>query len=59
MSVGEDPMGQLTADFNSPQVLQSAYSQMLQHAINRALGGGRAILLCHHEKTYIVFTRLW
>lgn len=37
MLLSKETLGQLTAEFKSPQGLQTAYSQILQHMINRSL----------------------
>ncbi|MGH6629715.1 MAG: transposase, partial [Burkholderiales bacterium] len=37
MALSKETLDQLTVEFKTPQELRSAYSQMLQHMINRAL----------------------
>jgi putative transposase len=49
MVLSKETLDQLTAEFKSPQELQSAYSQMLQHMINRALEGELQAHLGHER----------
>jgi transposase-like protein len=49
MVLSKETLDQLTAEFKSPQDLQSAYSQMLQHMINRALEGEMQAHLGHER----------
>lgn len=49
MALSKETLDQLTAEFKSPQDLQSAYSQMLQHMINRALEGEMQAHLGHER----------
>jgi putative transposase len=49
MALSKATLEQLTAEFKSPQELQSAYSQMLQHMINRALEGEMQAHLGHER----------
>ena len=49
MALSKETLDQLTAEFKSPQDLQSAYSQMLQHMINCALEGEMQAHLGHER----------
>lgn len=49
MALSKETLDQLTAEFKTPQELQSAYSQMLQHMINRALEGELQAHLGHER----------
>ncbi len=49
MVLSKQTLDQLTAEFKSPQDLQSAYSQMLQHMISRALEGEMQAHLGHER----------
>jgi transposase-like protein len=49
MALSKETLEQLTAEFKTPQELQSAYSQMLQHMINRALEGEMQAHLGHER----------
>lgn len=49
MVLSKETLEQLTAEFKTPQELQSAYSQMLQHMINRALEGEMQAHLGHER----------
>jgi hypothetical protein len=51
MALSKETLDQLTAEFKSPQELQSAYSQMLQHMINRALEAEMQAYLGHKPVT--------
>lgn len=49
MALSKETLDQLAAEFKSPQDLQSAYSQMLQHMINCALEGEMQAHLGHER----------
>ena len=49
MLLSKETLDPLTVEFKNPQELQSAYSQMLQHMINRALEGEMRAHLGHER----------